>query len=83
MTSWPLPEFAGESDEERRFREAINRKAGEMQGVVDAAIALRTAPGEVSRARHRARADLEDFAIKAQHAFRLSLVQKVDSPHSA
>ena len=40
-----LPARSGETDQERRMRETINRLAGQMIGALDAAIALRTAPG--------------------------------------
>ena len=63
-----LPARAGETDDERRLREAINRYSGQMMAAVDAAIRLRTAPSDAQRARHVARGHLLDFALKAVHA---------------
>lgn len=57
-----------ESDAERRLREAINRHAGQLLGALDAALALRTAPGEAQRTRHRSRGHLADFAAAAMQA---------------
>lgn len=63
-----LPERPGETDDERRLREAINRNCGPLMATLDAAIRFRTAPGEAQRARHQARGHLLDFALKAMHA---------------
>lgn len=63
-----LPERDGESDEERRLREAVNRHCGQLLSTLDAAIALRTAPSSAARTRHIARGHLQDFALKAMHA---------------
>ena len=67
-----MPERPGESDDERRFREALNRHTSKMLQTLDAAVSLRTASSQVQRARHLARGDLLDFALKAMHAFSLS-----------
>lgn len=53
-----LPARPGESDDERRLREALNRLGGQMVGVIDAAIQFRTAPQAAQRARHMARGEL-------------------------
>lgn len=67
-----LPPAPGETDEERRLREAINRHAAGLMSAIDGAIRLRTAPNEAQRTRHRARGHLEDFALAAMHAHRLA-----------
>lgn len=61
----------GETDEERRLREAIDRQAGQLLQTLDAAISLRTAPADAARTRHLARGDLLNFALKAMHAHAL------------
>lgn len=63
-----LPPRSNETDGERRLREAINRQCQALLNTLDAAIELRTAPGEAARARHLARGDLLGFALKAMHA---------------
>lgn len=63
---------AGESDEERRLREAVDRQAAQLLQTLDAAINLRTAPSDAARTRHLARGDLLNFALKAMHAHALS-----------
>lgn len=63
---------AGETDEERRLREAINRQASQLLQTLDAAVNLRTASSDVARTRHLARGDLLNFALKAMHAHALS-----------
>lgn len=71
-----LPERESETDAERRLREAINRLGGQLIGVLDAAMALRTAPAEAQRARHRARGHLVDFAAAA--AMALAMKEECD-----
>lgn len=66
-----LPTRRGETDDEQRLREAINRLAGQMLGTLDAALALRTAPQASQRARHVARGHLVEFAVMAMHAMAL------------
>lgn len=66
-----LPTRAGETDEERRLREAINRTCGQALAALDSAIRLRTAPADAQRSRHVARGHLQDFALKAMHALAL------------
>lgn len=75
-----LPPREGETDTERRLREAINRNASAALSALDAAIALRSAGAEVQRNRHLARGDLTSFAIRAMHAFSLRQ-QEQGSPH--
>ena len=66
-----LPVRVGETDTERRLREAINRHGGQMLSVLDAALALRSAPDQAQRARHKARGYMIDFALNAMHAIAL------------
>jgi hypothetical protein len=66
----------GETDEEKRFREAMNRLSGQIMGTLDAAISFRQAPAESQRTRHRARAALVDCLLLAQHSFRVSAAEK-------
>ena len=77
MTKTPdiLPARTGETDEERRLREALNRFAGQFLATLDSAIALRTAPGEAARARHLARGHLQDACLTAMHAHLLSTLK--------
>lgn len=72
-----LPPRDGETSEERRLRETLNRRAGQLLTTLDAAIALRTAPADAAKARHQARSSLMDFARKAQHAHSLSVAARV------
>ena len=68
-----LPARDGETSDEQRLREAINRHAGQMMHALDTALFLRTAPSSAQRARHMARGHMLDFGLKAMHA--LSIVQ--------
>ena len=68
-----LPPREGETSEERRLRETLNRRAGQLLTTLDAAIALRTAPADAAKARHQARSSLINFARKAQQAHSLSI----------
>lgn len=63
-----LPKRQGETDEEARLREAIDRQAAKLLRTLDAAISLRQAPADVARTRHLARGDLQGFCLKAMHA---------------
>jgi hypothetical protein len=67
-----LPPRAGETDDELRLREAINRLGGQFLATIDAAIKFRTAPGEAQKARHTARAHLRDAGLLAMHALVLT-----------
>lgn len=67
-----LPARPGETDDERRLREALNRNAAAMLRSLDAAIALRTAPSEAQRMRHLARGDMTSALLKAMHAYALT-----------
>lgn len=67
-----IPARANETDDERRMRETINRLCGQMLGNLDSAITLRKAPPAVQRMRHRAKADLDDFAMKAMTALAMA-----------
>ena len=66
-----LPTRPGETDEEQRLREAINRLSGQFMSALDAAIAMRTAEPEVQRTRHLARGHLQNAAVTAMHTFTL------------
>lgn len=63
-----IPRRTGETDEERRLREAINRHCGQVMSAVDAALALRNAPQDAQRERHVARGHLVDFGLHALNA---------------
>jgi hypothetical protein len=67
-----VPTRENETDDERRMRETINRLCGQMLGSLDSAITLRKAAPAVQRMRHRAKADLDDFAMKAMTALALA-----------
>lgn len=69
------------SDEELRLRDAINRQAGQLLATLDAAIRLRSAPGDVCKARHLARSDLQSFALNAMLAMALRR-RAEEMPHS-
>lgn len=71
MSNGFLIERVGETDAERRLREAIDRQAAQLLQTLDAAISLRTAPSDAARTRHLARGDLLNFALKAMHAHAL------------
>ena len=63
-----LPRRAGETDTERRLREALNRHAASAMVALDSALALRTAPQEAQKMRHLARNGLTEFCSKAMLA---------------
>lgn len=67
-----LPARPGESDEERRLREALNRLGGQMMGAIDSAIQFRTAPQVAQRARHMARGELVKACLLAMQALYLA-----------
>lgn len=71
-----LPERSGETDEERRLRESLNRHAMAFMTALDSAIALRSAPGDAARARHQSRGHLQDACLTAMHAHQLSSHQR-------
>lgn len=70
-----MPPRPGESDDERRLREALNRLAGQMVGTIDAAIQFRTAPQPAQRARHMARGELVKACLLGMQALYLVPVQ--------
>ena len=63
-----LPVRVGETDDERRLREMIERTCGQMMGALDSAIRCRNLPEQGKRDRHQARAHLRDFAVHAMSA---------------
>lgn len=65
----------GESDEEMRLRESIDRQCNQLMGTLDAAISLRTASKDAAKTRHLARGDLLGFALKAMHALALNAAE--------
>lgn len=73
-----LPRRSGETDSERRLREALNRHCGQALATLDAAISLRTAPQEAQKARHVARGAMMDFCTKAMLA--LAFAEEGDLP---
>ncbi len=77
MTRDILPARPGESDDERRLREAINRHGGQLLATLDAAIKMRSAPGDAQRARHLAKGHLQDFALKAMLAHAIAAEEKI------
>jgi hypothetical protein len=64
---------AGETDDEQRLREALNRLGGSALGALDSAIGLRTAAPETQRERHRARGAMRDALLMMQEVFSLHL----------
>jgi hypothetical protein len=64
-----LPRRAGETDAEKRLREALNRMSGQMMHAVDSAMNLRSAPPHAQRSRHTARNALTAFCSQAMTAF--------------
>jgi hypothetical protein len=73
-----LPRRAGETDSERRLREALNRHCTAALNALDAALALRTAPQEAQKARHQARNGLGEFCSKAMLA--LAYAEELNLP---
>lgn len=67
MTSRPtlLTPRSGETDEETRLREALDRLGGQIIATLDAAICLRTAQPETQRERHRVRGSVRDALVQA------------------
>lgn len=63
-----LPARPGESDEEKRLREALNRLSEQMIRTIDSAIQFRTAPQVAQRARHMARGELTKACLLAMQA---------------
>ncbi|MCV6826009.1 MULTISPECIES: hypothetical protein [Halocynthiibacter] len=74
-----IPARKGESDEEQRLREAINRHCGQLCASLDAAIRLRTASNEAKKARHQARNHLTEFALKAMYAQALNCSEQSET----
>lgn len=82
MSSQPspfLPERPGETDDEQRLREAMNRLGGQMLGILDAAIELRTADNEVQRSRHLMRGQLQSVVLLAMHTHTLNRAKRQDA----
>lgn len=75
----PIPDTL--NDEELRLRDALNSQCGKLLATLDAAMKLRTAPGEAAKARHLARADLQSFANHAMLAMFLRR-EPEEMPHS-
>lgn len=68
---------AGETDEQRRLREELDRLATKFVHVVDSAIALRQAPADAQRLRHRMRGGIQDACLQAMQAHAIT----TNSPH--
>jgi len=60
---------SGETDDEARFREAINRHAEKLLSTLDSAMAVRTAPPNAQRQRARARNAMLDLLLISRDAF--------------
>lgn len=58
-----------EEDEERRFREAMERLGGQIMSTVDSAIGLRTASSGVQRSRHIIRGELVGVLLRSMNTF--------------
>lgn len=67
-----LPERAGETDDEKRLREAINRQCAGILTALDSAIKLRSAKGPAQRARNVAKRYLENAALWAMQAYSIN-----------
>lgn len=64
-----LPVRSGESDNEARLREALNRLCSQALHTLDSALSLRTAPEQAQKTRHLARDGLTEFCSMAMLAF--------------
>lgn len=69
MTEAFLPKRENETDDEKRFREALDRLCAQMVTTIDAALRTRTLPQEGKRNRHKAIAHIKDAAISARAAY--------------
>lgn len=67
-----LPPRAGETDDERRLREAINRHSAGLLTALDSALRLRTASGPAQRARNVTKTNIENAALWAMQAFQIN-----------
>lgn len=72
-----LPPRSGETDDEQRLRETINRLGGQLLVALDYALNMRTAPQEAQKARHLARGKMTDFGLAAMHSLALVEAGKV------
>ena len=77
MTASLIPVRAGETEEERRLREELDRLGAKMIHILDSAIALRTAPQEAQRMRHMARSSIQTGCLQGMAA----LATKQEPPH--
>lgn len=78
MTDKAAPLIAprpNEDDDEQRFREAMERHAGQMMQTLDASIALRSAAPETQRSRHLARGQLVAFLLQSLNTYHLHRAQ--------
>jgi len=64
-----------EDGEEQRFREAMDRLAGQMLQTLDASISLRTAAPDTQRSRHLARGHLLSFLLHSLNTYHLHQAQ--------
>jgi hypothetical protein len=62
-----------ETDEEQRFREAMERLGGQIMTTLDSAIQTRTAAPETQRSRHLVRGELTTVLLRAMNTFCLNL----------
>lgn len=67
-----LTERAGETDEEKRLREAMCRHAEGLMHALDSSVRLRTAGDQTKRMRSMARSSLQDACLRGMEAFSAS-----------
>lgn len=72
-----LPARAGETDDEQRLRETVNRLSGQMLAALDFALNMRTAPQVAQKARNLARNKMTEFGLAAMHSLALVEAGKV------
>jgi len=70
----PAPLIApreNETDEEQRFREALERLGGQLIQTIDSAIGMRTAHADTQRSRHLARGELQQALLRGLNTYHL------------
>jgi hypothetical protein len=84
MTHRPLfPVRCGESESEHRLRESLDRQMAQILRTIDAAIELRSAPGDAARSRHLARSHLVEAGLLAMHAHAIVEAARAAAPAPA
>lgn len=74
-----IPAAAGEDDERRMFREALNRSLRDLMNNIDGALRLRSAPDNAKRHRQMARRKLEEAGHAAILAYDASREAMTDA----